>query len=104
MPNVYPIILFRLMDPPREKCSKVGHDDVRTSKRGHKSVVSRPPPPQDSPPSDHNDDEEPETLQMHEPEESGSHVFIKYSKKMALRTLTENREASIYAGQRMCTD
>jgi hypothetical protein len=92
------------MDHPHEKHTKVGHDDVGTSKRGHKFVTGRRSPPQDSPPLDQHEDEEPKPLKMHEPEKTDNWVYIKYSKKIYLTTLTGNREALVYVGQRMCTN
>jgi hypothetical protein len=92
------------MDHPHEKRTKAGHDGVRTSKRGRKSIVGLRAPPQDSPPSGHQEDEEPEALKMHEPKEIGNRVYIKYSKKTSLTTLIEHREALVYSGWRMCTD
>jgi hypothetical protein len=86
------------MDHPRKKRTKAGHDGAGTSKRGRKSIAGHRAPPQDSPPSDHHEDEELEPLKMHEPKETGNQVFIKYSKKTALTTFTENHEAMVYSG------
>jgi hypothetical protein len=97
-------LYLRLMDPPREKRSKFGHDGAGSSKRGHKTVVSHRAPPQASPPSDHNEDEEPKALMIHEPVENTNRVFIKYSKKIKLSTITKNCEALVYIGSRMCTN
>jgi hypothetical protein len=90
------------MDRPHEKCAKAEHDGARTSKCGCKVIVGHRAPPQDSPPLDHQEDEEPKALKMHEPEEKTNRVFIRYSKKTKLSTLTGNREAPVYSGWRMC--
>jgi hypothetical protein len=104
MPNLYPTSSFRIMEPPHEKRTKARHDDVDTSKRGHKSFMRHHAPAPASHPSNHNEDEEPEALQMHAPMESGNWVAIVYSKKTSLRTLTDNREAPVYVGRWMCTN
>jgi hypothetical protein len=41
---------------------------------------------------------------MYAPIESGSQVLIVYSKKTVLHNHTNNREALVYLGRRMCMD
>jgi hypothetical protein len=104
MPNLCLIFSFRIMDLSREKRTKTHDDGVGTSKRCRKSIGRDPAPPLDSSSSDHYEDEELEALKMYTPVVSGNWVRVVYSKKTALHTLIDNREAPVYMGQWMCTD
>jgi hypothetical protein len=98
-------LYLRLIDPPCEKHSKLGHDVAGSSKRGRKTVVTyRAPPRLAHHPSHSSEEEEPEALKIHAHVERTNRVFLKYSKKTKQTTINEAPEAPVYVGSQQCTD